>query len=341
MGRPKSRKVGRRHLVGAIPSAERTKSTKLVSIASICAISDAGRSRDRILRRVAQRQLGLITTRQLLACGLNSPAISRRVKSGLLIRVHAGVYMVAPALGLPGARELAAVLAMGESALISHRSAVGLWRLGSAAVPGVDVTLVGSGRRSRAGIRVHRVADLPADERRMKDGIPVTSPARALLDFASQAPAWELEQAIAEAYVLELTTERKLRDILERHPRRAGAAALRAELERDRGPALTRSEAERLMIALLREAGLPEPLTNHAVAGFEADFCWPEHRLIVEVDGYLFHGHRRAFERDRKRDAAHTLAGYRVIRITWRQLTEDRVAVAVMVARALELTRAA
>ena len=91
------------------------------------------------------------------------------------------------------------------------------------------------------------------------------------------------------------------------------------------------------MKGLIREAGLPAPLTNRKVAGYRADFVWPEQRLIVEVDGYQFHGHRLAFERDRKRDAAHLLAGYRVIRITWRRLTEERVAVAVMIARALAM----
>jgi very-short-patch-repair endonuclease len=200
----------------------------------------------------------------------------------------------------------------------------------------VQITVIGRNPRPRADIEIHRVPDLPADEQTEKNGIPVTSPARTLLDLASQVRGDELESAIAEAYALQLTTERQLY-FLQRHPRRSGAAALRAELKREGGPALTRSQAERLMRRLVREAGLPPPLTNHTVAGYSADFFWPEQRLIVEVDGYRFHGHRRAFERDRKRDAAHTLAGYRVIRITWRALTEERVAVAVTIARALAL----
>jgi very-short-patch-repair endonuclease len=114
-------------------------------------------------------------------------------------------------------------------------------------------------------------------------------------------------------------------------------ARLRAELDRAGGPAWTRSEAERRMKLLLRQAGLPSPLTNRKIAGYQADFVWPAQRLIVEVDGYQFHGHRRAFERDRKRDAAHVLAGYRVIRVTWRRLADEPMAVAVMIGQALAM----
>ncbi len=285
---------------------------------------------------VTGQQLALITTRQLNLVGLDSEAIGRRCRKGQLHRVHLGVYLAGPPIWQPGAKEFAAILAFGECGFISHRSGAALWGI-AASGNGVDITLVRKGRRSRSGIRVHRVADLPTDERRLKNGIPITSPARTLLDFASQASGDELERAIAEAYALRLTTEAELRRVLNRHPHRAGARALRLELDRERGPALTRSEAERLMKLLTREADLPPPLTNRMIAGYKADFVWPEQRLIVEVDGFQFHGHRLAFERDRKRDAAHVLAGYRVIRITWRRLTEERVAVAVMIARALAM----
>ena len=280
----------------------------------------------------------LITTSQLAAVGINHNAIGIRCRRGMLHRLHHGIYLYGPGNLLPGTRELAAVLAGGPSAVVSHLAAAGLWSLVRYADrEGVHITAVGRSPRSRAAIHIHRVADLPPDERRLKNGIPVTSPARTLLDFASQASGDELERAIAEAYALRLTTEAELRRVLNRHPHRAGARALRLELDRERGPALTRSEAERLMKLLAREADLPPPLTNRMIAGYRADFVWPEQRLIVEVDGFQFHGHRLAFERDRKRDAAHVLAGYRVIRITWRRLTEERVAVAVMIARALAM----
>ena len=319
-------------------SVQPTKSAKLVALPSICAVLRRGEPRDRIVSWVAQRQLNLITTRQLNAAGLTSEAIALRCSKGLLHRVHQGVYLVGPQVWLPNARELAAILALGRSAVVSHRSAAALWGFATPSPRAVEVTIVGAGCRSRDGIGVRRVSDLLPDERAHKNGIPVTSPARTLLDFAHEASPHELEQALAEAYALNLTSERRLQRIVARRPHRAGARALRAELERERGPALTRSEAERRMKQLLREAGLPAALTNQRIAGYEADFVWPERRLIVEVDGYQFHGHRAAFERDRKRDAAHTLAGYRVMRITWRALTEERMAVAVIIARALEVT---
>jgi very-short-patch-repair endonuclease len=291
---------------------------------------------DRVASWVARHQLNLITAAQLYACGVGPHAIGRRLRRGLLHRVHHGVYLFGPLTFPPGARELAAVLACGESTFVSHRSATGLYLLTKAVDGPVDVTVIGTSARRRAGITSHRVAELHPEDRTLWNGIPITSPARTLLDFASQAQGDELERAIAEAYALNLTTETQLRRVLERYPVRAGVAALRAELDRVGGPAWTRSEAERRMKLLLRQAGLPFPQTNVKISGYRADFLWAQQRLIVEVDGYQFHGHRYAFERDRKRDAAHVLAGYRVIRITWRQLTEEPMAVAVIIARALE-----
>jgi very-short-patch-repair endonuclease len=171
----------------------------------------------------------------------------------------------------------------------------------------------------------------------MLRGIPVTSPARALIDYAATAPPDELERAIAEAYAVKLVTESQIRGVLERAPNRAGTGHMRAELDREGGPKWTQSEAERRMLSLIREARLPIPQTQARLAGWPADFFWPEHKLILEVDGYPFHSHRRAFERDRRRDAAHVAAGYRVIRVTYRQLLEEPVAVAVVIARTLEL----
>ncbi len=294
---------------------------------------------DVVAALVAGRQLHLITTRQLLAAGLSKDAITTRCCHRTLHHVHRGVYLWRHPPLLPGARELAAVLAFDGLAVVSHRSAVALFGLVAPVVGPVELTVAGKARRHRRGIRVHCVPHLHPADRGHYNGIPITSPARSLLDFASRAAGDELERAIGEAYALELTTERELRSTIDRNPHRGGVAALKAELDREGGPAWTRSEAERRMKRLLRKARLPVPLTNQCIAGFEADFLWPEYKLIVEVDGYQFHGHRQAFERDRKRDAAHALAGYTVIRITWIQLTEDPMAVAVTIARALEVAR--
>jgi very-short-patch-repair endonuclease len=181
------------------------------------------------------------------------------------------------------------------------------------------------------------VRQLDRAARGRKNGIPVTSPARTLLDYAASARPDELERAIAEASALKLVTDNQIHRALERAPNRPGAAALRAELAREGGPRWTRSDAERRMLNLIREARLPRPMTNVRIEGWQADVLWPEHKLIVEVDGYPFHSHRRAFERDRRRDAAHVAAGYRVIRVTYRQLLEEPLAVAVVIARAIEV----
>jgi very-short-patch-repair endonuclease len=234
---------------------------------------------------------------------------------------------------LPGGRELAAALAC--RGLVSHRSAAALWGFAQAGEAYPQVTVVGRGCRSRHEIRVHRVKQLGSRDRRLLRGIPITAAARTLVDFAGEATPDELERAMAEAYARKLVTEGELRAAADRAPKHAGTAALRAQLRREAGPRFTRREGERRMLKLLRDARIPQPLTNTRVAGFETDFFWPDHKLIVEFDSYQFHGHRAAFERDRKRDAAHVLAGYRVLRVTWRQLTEEPLAVVATIARAL------
>lgn len=284
---------------------------------------------------VASRQLGLVTALQLYFAGTNRAGIESRLRRGILHRVHRGVYLVGHQIMVAGAMELAAVLACGMNAVVSHQSAAVLWGVAQCRDEDVHVTSVGDGCRPRPGIRVHRVSALDAPDISRRHGIPITAPGRTLLDFAGSAGTGELERAVSEAYALKLVSERQIVAAIDRSPRRPGAARLRAELHRGGGPQWTRSEAEAKLLDLLRAARLPRPLTNRRVAGFEADFLWPQHRLIVEVDGYQFHGHRSAFERDRRRDQAHVTAGYRVIRITWRQLQEEPFAVVATVARAL------
>jgi very-short-patch-repair endonuclease len=327
------------------PIASRSKprrqpdiSAAIVPVPAICDLTRGKGGADGSASWVAERQLGLITTRQLIAAGISRDAITTRCRRGTLHRVHHGVYAFGAAILLPGARELAAVLACGESALVSHRSAAALWGFASRSPDQVDVTVAAGDRRQREGLRVHRVAGLDDGERRSQNGIPITSPARTLLDFAAQAAPQELESAIAEAYALRLTSERELRTTLSRHRHRSGAGKLSAELALEGGPAWTRSEAERQMRRLLREARLPPPLVNVPVAGFTVDFFWPANRLIVEVDGYRFHGHRRAFENDRRRQTALVAAGHNVIRVTWRQIRDEPLAVIAAIAQALSLT---
>jgi very-short-patch-repair endonuclease len=286
--------------------------------------------------RVARSQLGLITFQQLEAAGLSRTVIARLAREGVLWRVYRGVYLFGHGNLLPGARELAAVLACGQETFVSHRSAAALLGLASAQDGAVEVTVLRRSCRSRTGLPVHNVERLDVPDHGSIRGIPVTSPARTIVDFASQASPYELERAIAEAYALELVTEAEIYAAIERAPNRPGVGAVRAQLRRDGGPQWTQSEGERRMLKLIRAAGLPPPHTQARVAGWPADFLWAEQRLIVEVDGYPFHSGRRAFERDRRRDQAHIAAGYIVIRVTWRQLTEEPLVVITTIARALE-----
>lgn len=215
---------------------------------------------------------------------------------------------------------MAAVLACGPTALLSHRDAAALWGLtrpGSHA--GTDVTTARRCRR-RPGIALHRSRRVHPEDRAGRDGIPVTSVARTLLDVAEVVPPWRLERAIEEADRHGLFDLRAVDGLIERSRGRHGLKPLGAALRGYRPPAFTRSGFERRFIELCRGAGLPEPAANLWLAGGEADMSWPERRLVVELDTAAHHQTQSAFERDRARDATLQLAGYRVLRVTDRRL---------------------
>lgn len=289
----------------------------------------------RAIAWIAGRQLGLISSWQLQMLGISRAAITRRLRRGALHRVHRGVFLVGHGLQLSGAREFAAVLACGDKAFVSHRSAAVLWGLTKLAGADVEVSVVARSCRSRDGLHVHRLTQLDARDRALKNGIPTTSPARALVDLAASAGPDELEPALAEGRAQRIVRDPELLATLDRAGNRAGVGALRALLRHQGGPRLTRSEAERRLLRLIRAARLPEPEANVRVEGFEVDFLWPEARLIVEVDGFAFHGHRPAFERDRLRDMMLRDRGFEVIRVTWKQLVDQPLLVIAHIARAL------
>ena len=172
---------------------------------------------------------------------------------------------------------------------------------------------------------------------RVLDRIPVTSPARTILDLAAVLPPHLLERVVAEAQARRLVREGDLVDQLHRHPCRPGTPALRNLIELERGPALTRSEAERRLLRLVRAAGFRSPGTNVRVGPYEVDFLWRAERIVVEIDGFRFHSSRAAFERDRERDTRLIAAGYAVLRFTWRQLVSSPEAVVARLAAALTL----
>ncbi len=278
----------------------------------------------------------MVTRAQLLRIGLNAGAIDHRLASARLHAIYRGVYLVGHAVPVEGARELAAVLACGRGAVLSHRSAASLWRLVPNAATTIDITVVGRKCASRRGIRVHCVAALGWRDVRKLGGIPVTAPARTILDLAAVVTPRELERAVAEGYTRRLAPRNQLLSLLARVGARPGVGALRALLDADRGPSLTRSEAEERLLALIRAAELPAPELNVRVGPHEVDFLWRGQKVIVEVDGFRFHSSRAAFERDRKRDADLAARGFRVVRVTWRQIVDRPEAVIARIAVVLE-----
>ncbi len=274
----------------------------------------------------------MVTRAQLLVAGLTAREIDRRVDAGRLMVLRRGTYAVGhTALGIRG-HARAALLACGPGAALSHRTAASWW--GLAAVDAiVDVTVGGAARRSTSGIRVHRTATLDAVDLRRRDGVRLTAPARTIVDFAAAATEAEVDHAIAEAQVSRLLRIPELDAAVAARPRHRGAALVRRLL--DAGAPPTRSELERRLRALVRDAGLPAPEINHPVGRFEADAVWLDAQVVVETDGWAAHGHRRAFERDRARDAELAALGYVVVRFTWRQLRDEPVRVASRLAQVL------
>lgn len=232
----------------------------------------------------------------------------------------------------PEALALAAVLACGGGAILSHLSAAVFWGLVVATSTPIHVLRAGSHRRGPAGVCLHRAVRIEPSEVRDLRGVPITSPARTLLDLAATlVDEGVLERAIDAARARRLVTAGELTRVS--RGRRPGVARMRAALAD--GPTFVRSEAERRLLAVIRAAGLPRPRTNVRVAGFEVDAHWSAARLVVEVDGYAFHSGREAFERDRLRDQRLQAAGCVVLRFTWRQLTERPEAVAATLGAAL------
>jgi very-short-patch-repair endonuclease len=232
---------------------------------------------------------------------------------------------------------MAAVLACGGECRVSHRSAAVLWELRPGAAPGepVEVTMHRGKRRRIPGIRAHAARDLLPDEVTRVHGIPVTTPARTLLDLGECVGPRELEQALARAERNDRVTRAEVRAMLRGHPQHRAARALRPLLDDNRPTAFTRSRAEELLLAVIRKARMPMPELNARLLHFEVDFLWRAPRLVVEVDGLAYHGSARAFVEDRRRDAELTAAGYRVLRFTWQDLTEQPEATLYRLAQAL------
>src|SRR4051794_21182374 len=289
---------------------------------------------DRAVARFVARQHGVVSRPQLRALGLSDDAIDRRADAGRLHRLHRGVYAVGHTVLTTRGHWMAAVLAAGPGAALSHASAAALWDLRRSAATVVDVSVPGrAGRMKRRGLRIHRPRTLRPTEVTSHQGIPVTTPARTILDLAATLQPHRLERLLDRAEILELTDYPALDAMARAH---AGHRVRRILAEYEAGATLKRSDLERLFLAICDTHGLPAPQVNHPVAGEEVDFLFAEQRLIVETDSWRFHKTRQAFERDRRRDATHLRAGYRTLRLTDRQLERRSREVAELVAATLK-----
>jgi very-short-patch-repair endonuclease len=292
---------------------------------------------DAALAAVAAVQDDIVTHAQLTALGIGRGAIAHRVRTRRLRRVHRGVFALGAApLGF-AARARAALLAVGVDAVLSHDSAAMWWAL----LPVADGPISITARRDvapRPGIVPHVTTTLPSSDVRLHRRLPVTTPARTLVDLAAVAPEPVVGRALSEAQVLRLADLPAVAAQVAARPTHRGAAVVGRLLEA--GPTATRSELERALARVVRAAGLPRPVMNEDVGQWEVDALWAEERVVVETDGWDAHRHRAAFERDRAKDAALTAQGYVVLRFTWRQVTEEPLLVAARLAQTLALRRA-
>jgi hypothetical protein len=307
-------------------------------VAAICPPQSDEPPLDVLIARLAERQHGVVSLPQLQSLGLSARAVRDRVAAGRLTRIHRGVYAVGHSRLTQRGHWIAAVLAYGPTALLSHRSAAALHGIRPDNRPKIEVTLPSPSARSRPGIDVHRSTTLEAADVTTIDGIPCTTLARTLLDLAEVIHRQGLERAVDQAEVLQIFDLRAVEGVLSRAAGRRCAGVLRDVLARYDGPALTEKELEERFFALCLAAGLPKPgvnvwITLDGGVAYKADFLWRAERLIVETDGWGSHGTRRAFENDRRRDRRLIVAGWTVVRFTWRDVEREPEEVAETLAR--------
>jgi Transcriptional regulator, AbiEi antitoxin len=282
------------------------------------------------LAELALRQHGVFGLYQLHALGLSTRAASHWVATGRLHRVHRGVYALVPKNLL--SREglyMAAVLACGEGAVLSHRSAARLHELRNYGYYRIEVTIPRRSTLHHSGVAVHTSTTLTAADVTVINNIPVTTVARTLFDIAECVTARQLERAFDQADIMNALYIPAINDQLARNPTRRGAAAVHHLLHTHYiGSTPTENDFEEAFLALTRSIGLPDPTPQFYVdpgdgePPIRLDFAWPDRRIAVETDGNRTHGTRWAFEADRRRDQRLIAAGWTVIRTTWLQLTQ-------------------
>lgn len=282
------------------------------------------RKRGQALARLATRQHGVVARFQLRELGFGDEAIKVRLANSRLHPLHEEVYAVGHLRLGRRSHWWAAVLAYGRGTVLSHRTAAVLWGLRRPRSGPIDVTAPGGrqGVERRKGIWVHR-CKLMAEDQTIREGLPVTTVSRTLLDLAEVFPWGQLKKAAEEADRLNLLSLREMESVCERGRGRRALKPVRRLIAELQLPDEGRSPLEIRFAAFVREFHLPSPPQNVDVLGHEVDALWPAAKLIVELDSWEFHSHRAAFERDRARDTKLLIAGYRTIRVTHRRLDRE------------------
>jgi hypothetical protein len=286
------------------------------------------------LAELANRQHGAIAHRQLRALGYSEPAIQRLARAHLLHRLYRGVYAFGHAQLTRSGHWMAAVLACGDGAVLSHRDAAAAHGLRQNHRRDIDVTAARS-RHAQAGITLHRVRTLSPGDKTVLDRVPVTTVERSLLDYAEVVSERQFNYAFDEADRRLLIDMHAMNALLARSNGRRGVKPLRARLGGVYAPIpFTRSDFERDFLELLRELGIPAPAMNVWVAGHEVDLVWWDRKLVIELDSRAYHEARAAREHDLVRNADLVLAGFRVLPISDRRFYTARPEVAATVAGA-------
>jgi very-short-patch-repair endonuclease len=282
---------------------------------------------DARLARIARRQHGVVTHRQLAAVGIAGSALRSRVEAGRLVRLYRGVFAVGHVQRTREARWIAAVMACGRGAVLSHFDAAALWRIHEGCGPNVHVTATGYAGRKLPRVHAHRSRQLDTADVTVKDAIPVTTVARTLIDLTDLLSSDRVLRAIREAEYLGLLDLDALFAAVQRAHGRHNINVLTQAIERHRPGQIVRQELEHCFLELVHQAGMDEPETNVKVQTrrrtYTVDCLWRKEGVVVELDGRSAHARAMAFEEDRARDAALSAIGLRPLRFTWYRVTRE------------------
>jgi very-short-patch-repair endonuclease len=290
------------------------------------------------MEALATRQDGVVAHSQLRDIGYSDAAIGRAIRAGRFLPLHRGTYSVGHRAVSRRGLCLAAIHSSGESAMLSHETAAWAWGLLAWFPDPIHVTAPNRGHR-KVGVHIHHSTILEDRDRAVAEGVPTTAIPRTLLDLASHRNPRRLHGAVDRAERLDILDIDQVDELLERSGRHRGKRKLRKALEIYRDPVFSRARSERLLLALVKSAGLPRPSINTYVAGHEIDAYWEREKFAVEVDGWGPHRTRRAFEEDPLRQEELKLAGIDSIRVTARRVEQEPETVAKALRRLLGLRR--